>query len=624
MDDFNIVLELKRLPKAPGVYLFIGSSEEVIYVGKAVNLRSRVGSYYTPANLADPKVRNIRGTAKRFEYIVTDNEVEALILECNLIKEHQPKYNVLLKDDKSYPYIKVTTAEDFPRVFTTREYDEDGSKYLGPYTSLFAVRETLEQIHKIWPLRRCTKRVTAGESGGRTCLNYHIGLCPGACGGHIAKGDYAARIADVLEFLAGKQDVIVKSLTAEMHAASEELDFERAAVLRDKINAIGRMNENQKADRISTGDQDVIAFATNADETLVQVFFIRDGKMTGREHFMVYGTADLPKSRIMTEFVTQFYSGTPFVPRELLLQYPLEDSEVVTAWLAAQRGKKVIVTVPAKGDKHKLVNLAKNNAIITLEQFGEHIKREEKRTTGAMDEIAAALGFDADTPLYRIEAYDISNIQGFENVGSMVVFEGGKARRSDYRKFKIKTVTGADDYASMQEVLGRRFRRYEKERAEGITAERAKFSRLPDIIFVDGGKGHVSAAQAVLDHMGLAIPICGMVKDDRHRTRGLLFEGCEVDIPVTSEGFKLVTRIQDEVHRFAIEYHRKLRQKGATKSVLDEVQGIGDVRKRALFKHFGTIGHIKSASLTQLTEAPGMNKAAAQAVFDYFNRGGLT
>ena len=617
MENFDISTELKRLPQKPGVYMFISSAEEIIYVGKAINLRSRVRSYYTPANLADPKVRNIRGTARRFEYIVTDNEVEALILECNLIKEHQPKYNVLLKDDKSYPYIKVTVQEDFPRVFSTRDFVEDGGRYFGPFTSSFAVRETLEQIHKIWPLRRSTKKIIDGQPSGRPCLNYHIGLCPGPCGLHIRKDEYGQRVNLVLEFLSGKHEGILKQLAAAMHEASEQLDFEKAADMRDKIAAIRRINENQKADRISKGDQDIIAFATNGDEALFQVFFIRDGKMTGREHFMVYGIEALSNKRIMTEFVTQFYSGTPFVPKELVLQTGIEDEDVVVSWLASQKGRKVSITVPQKGEKHKLVKLAQNNAIITMEQFGEHIKKEEERTTGALEEIKAALGLD--NAIFRIEAYDISNIQGFESVGSMVVFEGGKARRSDYRKFKIKSIAGANDYAAMQEVLNRRFRRYEKEQSEGVDADKAKFSRLPDVIFIDGGRGHVSAAAAVLSQMGLNIPICGMVKDERHKTRGLLYGGAEVKLAPSSEGFRLVSRIQEEVHRFAVEYHRKLRQKSITKSVLDDIKGIGDVRRRALFKHFGTIERIRAASREELAAAPGMNITAAQGVYDFFN-----
>jgi excinuclease ABC subunit C len=611
---FDIFEELKKLPQKPGVYLFVGSAEEILYVGKAVNLRSRVRSYFSDGNLVHTKVRHIRGLARRFEYIVTDNETEALILECNLIKEHQPKYNVLLKDDKSYPYIKVTVNEDFPRVFSTRDFVEDDGKYFGPFTSSFAVKESLEQIHKIWPLRRCAKRVEAGIVSGRPCLNYHIGLCPGPCGMHISVEAYNERLAQILEFLSGKHELILKYLSHEMTEAAEDLDFEKAAGLRDKIAAIRRINENQKADRISKGDQDVIAFAINGDEALFQVFFIRDGKMTGREHFMVYGVLEVPNETIMTQFITQFYSGTPFVPRELLLQHDIEDKDTIKAWLAAQRGKGVIISMPERGEKHKLVKLAHNNAIITMEQFGKHIKREEERTTGAVEEIRAALSLEA--PIFRIEAYDISNIQGFENVGSMVVFEGGRARRSDYRKFKIKSLLPgeADDYQAMQEVLHRRFKRYQ---SEG-DSNKGGFSRLPDIIFVDGGKGHISAANEVLMHMGIDIPICGMVKDAKHRTRALFFNDQEITMPLTGEGFRLITRIQDEVHRFAIEYHRKLRQKSATKSVLDDIPGIGPARRKALMLRFGTIEAIKAATAEDLAATPGLNKSAANTVYEFF------
>ena len=610
---FDIQEELKKLPQRAGVYMFIGSAEEVLYVGKAVNLRSRVRSYYAESNSLIPKIQGIRALSKRFEYIVTDNETEALILECNLIKEHWPKYNVLLKDDKSYPYIKVTLNEDFPRVFSTRDFVEDGAKYFGPYTSSFAVKESVEQIHKLWRIRRCAKKVLSG----RPCLNHHIGLCAGACGGYISKEDYAEDVRRVLEFLSGKHELVLKSLTQEMLAASEALEFEKAAGLRDKIGAIKRINENQKAERISTGDQDIIAFALNGDEALVQIFFIRDGKMTGREHFLLSGVLDVPNEGIMSQFVMQFYSGTPFVPRELVLQYGLEDSATIGAWLQRERGKKVDINVPVRGEKFKLVKMAYNNAVITQEQFGKHIKREDERTTGAVEEIRQALGLDA--PIYRIESYDISNIQGFENVGSMVVFEGGKARRSDYRKFRIKSLADGDtnDYAAMQEILHRRFKRLQNTDTD-VSNEKDSFARLPDIIFVDGGKGHVSSASEVLTAMGLDIPICGMVKDNKHRTRALLFNGEEVQMKAASEGFKLIIRIQDETHRFAIEYHRKLRQKNATKSVLDDIPGIGAERKKVLITRFGSVDAIKLASLEELANTAGINKKTAEAVYEFF------
>ena len=617
---FDIQEQLKKLPSLPGVYLFFSSADEVIYVGKAVNLRNRVRSYYAAANEKDPKVRNIKATAQRFEYIITDTQVEALVLECNLIKRHQPRYNVLLKDDKSYPYIKVTLGEDFPRVFSTRDYIKDGSKYFGPYTSSFAVAKTLEQIHKIWPMRRTPKKIIAGQKSGRPCLNYHIGLCPGPCGMYISKDEYGKRVLDVLEFLSGKQADIIKQLDHDMQEAAETLEYEKAANIRDKINAIKSLTENQKADRISSGDQDIIAFASHGehgDEALFQIFFIRDGKMTGREHLMVHGVNGIDNSQVMTEFVTQFYSGTPFVPRELILQCDILDEDIIKSWLASLRGKKVTITIPKMGEKHKLVRLAYNNAIIALEQFGEHIKKEEKRTTGAMDELRQALGLNS--PIFRIEAYDISNIQGYENVGSMVVFEGGRAKRSDYRKFKIRSISGPDDYAAIKEVLLRRFNRYNSEKEQQIAEESAKFSRLPDVIFIDGGRGHVSAGLSILEQIGLDIPLCGMVKDEKHKTRGLIYNNKEVNLKTKSECFRMVARIQEEVHRFAIEYHRKLRQKTATKSVLDEIKGIGNARRVALLKHFGSLEHIKKATLKDLTAADGINIKAAKAVYEFFN-----
>ncbi|MCL2353697.1 MAG: excinuclease ABC subunit UvrC [Defluviitaleaceae bacterium] len=611
---FDFQEELKKLPKAPGVYLFLGIMGEILYVGKAISLRSRVRSYFADAGFICPKIYGIRENAKSFEYIVTDNQTEALILECNLIKEHQPKYNVKLKDDKSYPYIKVTTDEDFPKIFSTRDFSQkdisNGAKYFGPYTSSSAVKETIDQILKIWPLKRSSKKVVDGQANGRPCLNYHIKMCPGPCGMHITKEEYSQSVAQVLEFLAGKHDDVFKSLQKQMLEASSELRFEEAASFRDKIAAVKRLKERQKVDKISKGDQDIIAFAINEDEALFQVFFIRDGKMTGREHFMVYGVSNNSQKEIMTQFVTQFYSGTPFTPKELILQVGIEDEETVKAWLSTQKGQAVHIIVPQKGEKHNLVKMAHNNAIIQLEQFGKHIKSQEARTTGALEEIQAALGFDA--PIHRIEAYDISNIQGFENVGSMVVFEGGKAKRADFRKFKIKSIQGqANDYASMQEVIHRRLKRYQ--------ANDAKFARLPDVIFIDGGKGHMAAVAEVLKHMDISIPLCGMVKDDKHKTRALLYNGQEITMPKTSEGFRLITRIQDEVHRFALEYHRNLRSKAAVKSILDQIPGVGDARRKALLLRFGSVEGIKAASVDDLAATPKMNKKIAETIHAFLN-----
>jgi len=615
--EFDVGAELGRVPQRPGVYLFFGGADEVIYVGKAVNLKSRVRSYFQASNLDVPKILGIRANLRRFEYIVTDTEIEALILECNLIKRHMPRYNVLLKDDKSYPYIKITANEDFPRVFSTRDVVSDGGKYFGPYTSGYAVGETIETIHRIWPLKTCSKRVVDGEEIGRPCLNHHIGLCPGACGGAISAADYAGRIADITGFLRGRDGDIIRGLTADMEKAAEAMEYERAADLRDKIAAISQLNEKQKMDKISRGDQDIVAFAAHEDEALFQVFFIRDGKLTGREHFMVYGVAENSPEGIMTEFVTQFYSGTPFVPRELVLQHDVLDAPMISAWLAQVRGHKVALTVPQKGEKQKLVKMAADNAIIQLEQFGEHIKREAARTIGALEQIQQAIGLAQ--PPARIEAYDISNIQGFENVGSMVVFEDGRPRRNDYRKFKIRSVKGANDFASMQEVLERRFKRYRAEWDADISEDAAKFSKLPDLILVDGGAPQVSAAAGVLAAMGLEIPLCGMVKDDRHRTRGLLSGNREIILPLTSTGFRLLARIQEEVHRFAIEYHRTLRSKAQVRSILDDIPGIGPARRRALMLHFKDIDVIKTAEIHELSAVPGINPVTATAIYNFFH-----
>jgi len=612
---FNPTQDLKKLPARSGCYMFFNNQDEIIYVGKAINLKNRVRSYFAESQLQISKIRNLRMASVRFEYIVTDTEVEALILECNLIKEYQPKYNILLKDDKSYPYIKLTINEDFPRVFATRNYEDDGSKYFGPYTSSFAVTQTLEQILKLWPLRRTNKKITDGTPTGRPCLNYHIGLCPGPCGVFIRKNEYKIRVDAILEFLNGKHDEIIKQLKKDMLQASESLNYEEAASHRDKINAIKRLQENQKLDKISSGDQDIIALALNNHEALAQVFFIRDGKMTGREHFMIEGIQELAPKSIMASFITQFYSGTPFIPKELVLQCDIEDSEIIHEWLKKEKGQKVNITIPQKGEKLKLVKLAENNAIITLHQFGEHIKKEEKRTIGALQELQNALNLQN---INRIEAYDISNIQGFENVGSMVAYEGGRAKRSDYRKFKIKSMGLPNDYASMKDMLYRRFRRYEKEQTQNLTQTQQKFSRLPDLILIDGGTGHIAAAKEVLSKLNISIPIAGMVKDEKHRTRGLLYESIEVSLPLTSEGFKLIARIQEEVHRFAIEYHRKLRQKTQVHSALDDIKGIGNLRRQALLRHFGTIENIKKANIQELCKPSGMNTKSAAAVYNFF------
>ena len=613
---FDLQKQLKELPQKSGVYIMKSGPDEIIYVGKAKNLRNRVRQYFQDSSSKALKTANMVRHIKEFEYIVTESEMEALILENNLIKENKPKYNILLKDDKTYPYIKVTLNEDFPKVELTRKVIKDKAKYFGPYTS--DCRNTIEIVQKIWPLRTCSRKLPKDMNKERPCLNHHIGKCLGPCNGFISKEEYGSITDEVLEFLSGKHEPIIKAMTEKMQTASENMDFELAAEYRDKINSIRTIEQTQLLESGGGDNKDIIAFARAHDEALVQVFFIRGGKMTGREHFMLNGAMEMSRQDIMSAFVTQFYSETTFIPKELVLEDDIEDREIVASWLTKLKGAAVTITVPQKGQKHKLVNLAHENAIITLEQFGEKIKREEQRTFGAVNEIKSALGFEID--IERIEAYDISNIQGYESVGSMVVFENGKPKRSDYRKFRIKTVVGPNDYASMEEVLRRRFKRYFDETNSDESNINGKFSKLPDIIFMDGGKGQVSIAERVLLEMGLNIPVCGMVKDDRHRTRGLLYNNREILLPFTSEGFKLITRIQDEVHRFAIEYHRTLRQKSQIKSILDDIDGIGANRRKALLRHFSTIENIMAAEVSELKEVEGMNIRAAQAVYDFFRK----
>ncbi|NMA82982.1 MAG: excinuclease ABC subunit UvrC [Epulopiscium sp.] len=618
---FDIQEELKKLPEKPGVYLMKDAYDTIIYVGKAINLKNRVRQYFQNSRNHSPKTQKMVPQIREFEYIVTDSELEALILECNLIKKHRPKYNVLLKDDKNYPYIKVTVQEDFPRVFLTRSLMKDKAKYFGPYTDTGAVRETLELIHKIWPLRTCRRVLPRDIGKERPCLNYHIHQCKAPCAGYISSSDYVEMIEEVLDFLGGKYESVIEQLQGQMEAAAEELNFERAAEIRDQIQSVQRLDQKQKMIHASMEDQDVIAFAKEENEALAQVFFIRGGKLIGREHFLMDGVDEMTRKEIMNSFVKQFYAGTPFIPKEVILQEEIDEANIIQAWLSDKRGQRVYIKVPQKGEKSKLIDLAATNALLTLEQFGEKMKREQLRTKGALQELQEALGIEQE--LHRVEAFDISNTQGFESVGSMVVFEGGKPKRSDYRKFKIKYIVGPDDYGSMEEVLRRRFLRALEERKElaekGFEMELGKFSTLPDLILMDGGKGQVNVAERVLMDLGLSIPVCGMVKDDRHRTRGLLYQNQEISLPMGTEGMKLVARIQDEAHRFAIEYHRKLRSKQQIQSVLDEIPGIGPVRRKALLQHFGSVEKIRQATLEEIQAVDTMNQKTAISVYDFFH-----
>ena len=609
---FDIQEELKKLPGKPGVYIMHDEKDAIIYVGKAISLKNRVRQYFQSSrNLGIKKEQMVQQIA-RFEYIITDSELEALVLECNLIKEHRPKYNTMLKDDKSYPFIKVTVNEEYPRVLFARRMTKDKGKYFGPYTSAGAVKDSLELIRKLYHVRTCNRNLPKDIGKERPCLYYHIKQCKAPCQGYITKEEYQEQISGVLDFLNGDYKKKMKELETLMLQASEELRFEDAMEYRDLMQSIEKIGERQKITGGDGEDKDIIAMASDEEDAVVQVFFVREGKMIGRDHFYVKIAADETKSQVLLNFVKQFYAGTPFVPKELVLQYEIEDIPVLEEWLTKKRGKKVRIQVPKKGTKEKLVELAAKNARMVLSQDREKIKREEGRSIGAMKEIAHLLELDS---VERVESYDISNISGYDSVGSMVVYEKGKPKRNDYRKFKIKSVKGPDDYASMQEVLTRRFTRGLDEQEQD---QEGGFSRFPDLILMDGGKGQVHIAEEVLSSLGIAIPVCGMVKDDNHRTRGLLYQDREIPISHSSEGFKLITRIQDEVHRFAIEYHRLLRSKEQIHSILDDIKGIGPARKKALIQHFKSIEKIKAATVEELEQVASMNHQAAVTVYQFF------
>ncbi|MCI9354245.1 MAG: excinuclease ABC subunit UvrC [Firmicutes bacterium] len=611
---FDIEQELKKIPQKPGVYLMKDEKEQIIYVGKAINLKNRVRQYFQNNRNHTPKVQTMVQHIKEFEYIITDSELEALLLECNLIKKHKPFYNILLKDGKTYPYIKITD-EAYPRVLVTRSIEKDKAKYFGPITDGFAIKETIDMIQKLWPIRKCKKSLPKEIGKERPCLNYHIGQCCAPCNNKITQQDYNKMITEIEQFINGKHEIIIKRIEKEMYEASENMEFEKAAILRDKLISVKSISEKQKMSNTVLGDCDVAAFVRAHNEGLAQMFFIRGGKMTGREQYHLHSVENRTRSEVMTEFIKQFYSGTAFVPKEIILQEELieEEKELLEQFLTEKRGSKVTFTVPKKGEKQKLVDLAWKNAMISFEQSGERIKREENRTVGAMKEIQNALGLQYK--LERVEAYDISNTQGFESVGAMVVFENGKAKYSDYRKFKIKTVIGANDFASMKEMITRRIKHAVKEKKEG---KKENFARLPDLILMDGGMLQVQAAEEVLKEFDIDIAVCGMVKDDKHRTRGMIFKGQEILMSTHTEGFKLLTRIQDEVHRFAIEYHRKLREKKAVHSVLDDIPNIGKARKKALMEYFGNIEAIANAEVEQILQVPQMTIASAESVYRFF------
>lgn len=627
---FDIEEELKKLPAKPGVYLMHDEKDEIIYVGKAISLKNRVRQYFQSSRNKSPKIVKMVSHIAWFEYIITDSELEALVLECNLIKEHRPRYNTMLKDDKTYPYIRVTVEEAFPRVFMTRQKKKDKSRYFGPYTSAGAVKDTLELIRKLFRIRTCQRVLPRDIGKERACLNYHIHQCEAPCQGLISQEEYGKKIEAVLDFLNGKYDLVMKSLEEKMQQAAEQMEFEEAIVYRELMQSVRHVSQKQKiTDNTTSDDRDIIAFAVadNVDgesgevvsqDAVVQVFFVREGRLIGRDHFHLNVALEDTNIDIMTSFIQQFYAGTPFVPRELFLQHPVEDQAFIEQWLTSKRGHKVTIRVPQKGQKERLVELAARNAQMVLDQDKEKIKKEELRTLGAVRQISEWLEL---SDLNRMEAFDISNISGFQSVGSMVVFEDGRPKRSDYRKFRIKSVQGPNDYASMEEVLTRRFAHgLESRKQETGNGTFDSFQKFPDLLLMDGGRGQVNIAEVVLERLQISIPVCGMVKDDNHRTRGLYYHNVEIPIDRHSEGFQLITRIQDEAHRFAIEYHRSLRQKGAVHSILDDIPGIGPKRRQALMRHFDNVEEIKQADVDRLKEIEGMNEAAAQAVYQFFHQ----
>lgn len=618
---FNIQEELKLLPDKPGVYIMRDKSDSIIYVGKAVILKNRVKQYFQSSRNHTPKIKQMVENIDHFEYIVTDSEVEALVLECNLIKEHRPRYNTMLMDDKTYPYIRITVNEAYPRVLFSREMKRDKSKYFGPYTSSTAVKDILELLRKIYKIRTCNRNLPKDIGKERPCLYYYLGQCDAPCQGFISQEEYRNNIDQVIEFLNGDYSPVVKMLEKRMNEAAERMEYEKAATNRDLLNSVRQIMNKQKITNTDQEDRDIIAFARNKDEAVVQTFFIRGGKLIGRDHFYLTGVEDETDSRVITSFIKQFYAGTPYIPKEIFLDAEPEEEEVLTQWLTNKRGNRVYLMVPKRGKKEKLVELAKKNALLILTKDAEKLKREEARTTGALKELADYL----DIPhILRIEAFDISNTSGFETVGSMVVFEQGKAKKSDYRKFKIKTVQGQDDYGALYEMLMRRFmhgiRELEEIKEKKLDAALGSFTKYPDLILMDGGKGQVNIALQVLEELKLDIEVCGMVKDDNHRTRGLYYRNKELPIDKSSEMFKLITRIQDETHRFAIEYHRSLRKKRQVHSILDDIKGIGPTRRKALMKHFESIEAIREAEIDELLKVPTMNKASATEVYNFFRK----
>lgn len=641
MSNFNFSEELKKMPQTPGVYLMHDSHDDVIYVGKAINLKRRVSSYFRQSTKKSLKIQSMVSNVSRFEYILTDSELEALILECNLIKEYRPKYNTMLMDDKTYPYVMVTVSEDYPRIVMARRMKKDGNKYFGPFTSGGAVRDTIELLQKMFQIRSCRKSIVVKQSednkhetasnqaqprevptvNGRPCLYYHMGQCGGACQGYINKKEYAKNVDKAIRFLEGNYKETIKELEEKMQGASTQLDFEKAMEYRDLINSIYHVAGNQKITTHKFEDRDIIAYAEEGNDAVVQVFFVRNGKLIGRDHFYLTTVPGDTGTDIITSFIKQYYIGTPFIPHQLLVQEEVEEAELLSQMLSRNQNYTVKIVHPKKGSKEKLVELAAKNARNLLEQNKEKYRREQKKTIGAVREIGELIGVEG---IHRIESYDISNTSGYESVASMIVYEDGKPKRNNYRKFKIKTIQGPDDYASMEEVLLRRFKHGLDERnkldMEDGDYELGSFSKFPDIIMMDGGKGQVNVALKVLDELGIRIPVCGMVKDDHHNTRGLYYNNEEIPIDIHSEGFRLITRIQDETHRFAIEYHRKLRGKKEVKSILDDIPGVGPSRRKALMRHFKSIDAVRKAEIDQLVQVDSVTEKVAKDIYKYFHK----
>ncbi len=618
---FDFQHQLKILPDKPGVYIMKNSLGEVIYVGKAKVLKNRVRQYFQNSKNHSEKVRAMVKNIAEFEYIVTDSEMEALILECNLIKKYSPRYNIALKDDKFYPFIKITTNEDFPRVYVTRNFAKDGNRYFGPYTNGTAVYEVMGLIKKLFPLRTCKKAIVEGGEPTRACLNYHINLCKAPCAGYISKAEYWEMIDEIINILNGTDTSIIKKLKLDMEKAAEELEFEKAAKIRDRILAIELISEKQKMFTVKEGDEDFIDLYTDEKDGCAQVFFVREGKVTGREHFMIENISDDPVKEVISSFIASFYGGTAQIPKTIYVPKEIEDQELIEKFLTEKRGSKVWIKVPKKGDKKNLLDMVRNNAKIMLDQFKEKMVEEKELNKSALTELADVLGLDS-LPA-RIEAYDISNIQGVDSVGTMVVFENGKAKNSDYRRFKIKSVKGPNDYESMREILSRRFahglEEVNKIKERNLEYSKGKFCIFPDLIMMDGGKGQVNIALEVLKDFGIEIPVCGLVKDDKHRTRGIIFNNEEILIRRGSGLMNLITRVQDEVHRYAITYHRSLRDKRTLHSILEDIPRIGEKRRRNLLMKFGSIDNIKKASMEELLDTPGIDRKAAESIKQYFS-----